>query len=498
MTTRRSMVLFCLLVGFAQVLFIASVQGQTQDRPNVLFILADDLGQQDVSPYNPDTFYETPHIQRIADTGVRFTDAYVSSPVCSPSRYSFMTGKYPTRENVTNWFCGNLSRRYRDAAFQCAMPPGERTIAESFQQAGYTTFFAGKWHLGPDEKHWPEQQGFDINKGGFSAGSPGNFNGYFSPYNNPRLKDGPDGEYLPFRLAEETRQFIKEHKEEPFFAYLSFYEVHTPFQAPDDMVNRYKDKRKQLGLNDVNEFGTVEQIWPNAGEQRKIRVRQGHPTYAAMVEAMDRAVGRVLNALQTAGIRDETIVVFTSDHGGLATSEGHPTSNRPLRAGKGWVYDGGLRVPLIVRVPGMTEGGEVSREPVMNTDLYPTLLEVAGLEKRPNQHKDGTSFASLLNEPDGTSFERDPLFFHYPHYSPQGGPPGGAIRNGPWKLVERYENGQVELYNVRADVGERKNRVNQRPDLVRRMRNRLHEWYREVDANFLRPKDSYTDPWRPE
>jgi arylsulfatase A-like enzyme len=483
-----------LVAAFMVSLLALPAQGQNDDRPNVLFILVDDLGQQDVQPYNPDTFYETPNVQRLADSGMRFTDAYVSSPVCSPSRYSFMTGKYPARANVTNWFCGNFSKRYRDAAYQCAMPTSEVTMAEAFNDAGYTTFFAGKWHLGPKPKHWPENQGFDVNKGGFSAGHPSS---YFSPYDNPRLEDGPEGEYLPFRLADETSQFIKKHKDKPFFAYLSFYEVHTPLQAPESMVETYEKKRNTLGLNNKKEFERIEQVWPDAGP-RKIRIRQGHPTYAAMVEAMDRAVGQVLGTLRQAGVQDETIVVFTSDHGGLATSEGHPTSNRPLRAGKGWVYDGGLRVPLIVRVPGVTEEESVSRTPVINTDLYPTLLEAAGLEPRPQQHRDGTSFVPVLaGRKDVTSFDRDPLYFHYPHYSPQGGPPGGGIRIGPWKLVERYENGQVGLFNLRQDIGERRNLADQMPDRVRHMRRKLHTFHRELDANFLRPKGKYTDPWRP-
>ncbi len=501
MTSPRSLLLFCLTVSFAHVLFVAPVQGQTQDRPNVLFILVDDLGRQDVSPYHPETFYDTPNVQRLAETGMKFNDAYVSNPVCSPSRLSFMTGQYPSRYDTTSWFCGNPTRRFRGASLNCAMPLELTTLGEAFQQSGFSTYFAGKWHLGPNEKYWPGHRGFDTNKGGYSAGAPyyGNDTGYFSPYKNPRLEDGPEGEYLPYRLADETTRFIRKHQDERFFAYLSFYEVHNPKAAPDELIQKYRKRRKERNLNDTDEFGKTEQVWPGKGKHRTIRTVQGHPVYAAMVEATDRAIGKVLKTLRELDLQKETIVVFSSDHGGLSTSEGHNTSNRPLRGGKGWIYEGGLRVPLIVRWPGVTEPGSVSGQPVMSTDLFPTLLEATGSSERPNNHVDGTSIMPILKGADKEDFERGkPLYWHFPHYSPQGGPPGGAIRMGPWKLVERYEDGSIELYHLENDIEERNNLVDQHPDRAERMREKLHAWYQEVDAKFLRRKSGGPEPWRPD
>jgi arylsulfatase A-like enzyme len=469
-----------------------------QDRPNVLFILVDDLGRQDVSPYYPDTFYDTPHVQQLAETGMKFTNAYASNPVCSPNRFSLMTGQYATRHDATNYFCGKRSARFRPAPFKCRMDVDQTTMAEAFKAAGYKTYFAGKWHLGPEPRHWPKNQGFDINKGGWAGGAPSyQHRGYFSPYHNPRLEDGPKGEYLPYRLAEETQKFIRNHQDKPFFAYLAFYEVHNPKLAPKPLIEKYRKKRERLGLEDADKFERIEQVWPNAGP-RKARVVQSHPVYAAMVEATDRSIGRVLDTLKETGEMDDTIIVFTSDHGGLSTSEGHNTSNRPLRGGKGWIYEGGLRVPMLVRWPGVTEPGSVNDTPLMSTDFYPTLLEAAGIEKRPGQHKDGRSFVSLLKQENSADLEKRPLYWHYPHYGNQGGPPGGAIRIGPWKLVERYEDGSVELYNLDKDISESNDLADQYPDRVKRMRQKLHAWYQDVDAKFLRQKGNGPEPWRPD
>ncbi|MFB6273130.1 MAG: sulfatase, partial [Salinibacter sp.] len=359
----------------AVLLLVGGCEGPTSEsdsaRPNVLFILADDLGYMDVGAYNPGTFYETPNLDSLAEAGLRFTDAYAANPVCSPTRASIMTGRYPSRDNHTDWFCGDRTERFRHASYDCSLDPSQETLGEAFQDAGYDTFFAGKWHLGPEPKHWPKAQGFDVNKGGFSCGSPGCAGGgYFSPYGNPRLKDGPEGEYLPFRLAEETEAFIEADRENPFFAFLSFYEVHIPKEAPDSLIETYRRKRAQRGLGAVDEFEGIEQVWPNEKTRRE-RVVQGDPVYAAMVEAMDIAIGRVLSALRENGLADNTVVVFTSDNGGLSTAEGHSTSNRPLRGGKGWLYEGGIREPLIIRWPGVTEGRRTSDVPVISTDFYP-------------------------------------------------------------------------------------------------------------------------------
>jgi len=485
--------------AFLTMLFLlgAATASAEEERPNVLMILADDLGYMDVSPYNPDTFYETPNIQRLAESAARFTDGYAANPVCSPTRYSIMTGTYPTRHDATDWFCGSQTARYRHAPLNCFMPVEEVTVAEAFKEAGYRTFFAGKWHLGPKPKHWPRNQGFDVNKGGNRCGSPSCVGGgYFSPYNNIRLEDGPKGEYLPYRLAKETSSFMRKNKDQPFFAALWLYEVHNPKQAPDYLKHKYKQKRAKLDLTRDEKFDLIEQVWP-VNRPRKVRVRQSHPVYAGMVEAMDRAVGRVLKTLRELDLREETIVIFFSDNGGLSTAEGHNTSNRPLKAGKGWLYEGGIREPLIIRWPGKTEPGSTIDEPVTSTDFYPTLLDAADLPARPDQHKDGVSLVPLLTG-EKQELDREALFWHYPHYSNQGGFPGGAIRMGPWKLIERYENGNVELYNVENDRSEQQDVAGKHPDRVNQMRNRLHDWYDEVDAKFLRPKGDNQNPWRPD
>lgn len=472
-------------------------QGSGSTEPlNVVFIVVDDLGYMDVGAYNPDTFYETPHLDSLAQQGMMFTDGYVANPVCSPTRHSIMTGRHPSRDNRTEWFCGERDGRFQSASFECFMQPSQFTIAEAFQEGGYATWFGGKWHLGPDSTHWPEHQGFDVNKGGWQAGSPvaDGGGGYFSPYDNPRLADGPEGEYLPFRLADEAEQFIEDHRGEPFFAFLSFYEVHNPRQAPDSLVEKYRKKRERMGLDDSTEFEEIEQVW-DTDEPRRARVVQGRPVYAAMVEAMDQAAGQVLEALSENGLAENTVVVFTSDNGGLSTAEGHNTSNRPLRGGKGWVYEGGIREPYVIHWPGVTAPGSTTDVPATSMDFYPTLLEIVGLPKRPEQHVDGVSLTPVLNGQ--ASVGRDALHWHYPHYSNQGGFPGGAVRMGPWKLVEDYEDGSIQLFNLEEDLGEQNDVAEQHPERVERMRRHLHDWYDEVDARFLQAKESGPAPWRP-
>ncbi len=477
-------------------LFLAAAYSHASDRMNVLFILVDDLGYMDIGAYNPNSFYETPNVDRLAKQGMRFTNGYAANPVCSPTRYSIMTGKHPSRVDATNFFAGARSGTFKPAPLNDRMPLSETTLAEAFQENGYATFFAGKWHLGPTEEFWPENQGFDVNKGGWRAGGPFKAGKFFSPYANPRLKDGPEGEHLPARLASETISFMKENKENHFLAYLSFYSVHTPLMAPKQLVAKYQEKAEKLGLTDQETFQEEEQVWPNAKQPRKVRTLQTHATYAAMVESMDTHVGRVLDALVELGIEDQTIVCFMSDNGGLSTSEGSPTSNLPLRGGKGWLYEGGIREPYIIKWPGMKRPGSTSGFPVVSMDFYPTLLELAGLPMKPNQHLDGISLAPILKG--NNAPKRHSLFWHYPHYSNQGGFPGGAIRSGDWKLIERFEDGRRHLYNLRTDVGEREDLIHQHPERAAAMRDELHQWYKTVDAKFLQPKDNGPMPWRPE
>jgi arylsulfatase A-like enzyme len=487
---------------------------QSSERPlNIVFFLVDDLGYMDVGCNNPRTFYETPHIDRLAASGMRFTDGYAANPVCSPTRYSIMTGKYPTRVAATNFFSGTRAGRFRPAPLHNRMPLEEVTLAEALREHGYATFYAGKWHLGPDETFWPERQGFDINKGGCDRGGPYGGKRYFSPYGNPRLEDGPDGEHLPDRLATETAKFIAENRDRPFLAYLAFHSVHTPLMAPPELVEKYRAKAERLTPPAGEPFVEEEQILP-VDEPRRVRTVQDHAVYAGMIESMDRAVGKVLEALDKAGLADNTAVFFMSDNGGLSTSEGSPTSNLPLRAGKGWLYEGGIRVPFLVRWPGVTKPGSTCRVPVISTDFYPTILDMAGLTLRPDQHRDGLSLVPLLRggnslgatdgppaaqspETSPTHAQRDALYWHYPHYSNQGGIPGGAIRSGDWKLIERFEDGRVQLYNLADDLGEQTDLADRHPDRVAALRDKLHAWYHIVDAKFLQPHPDGPDPWRP-
>lgn len=475
------------------VLFSASPA--VADSPNVVFVLVDDLGYMDIGANNPKTFYETPNIDALAASGMRFTNGYAANPVCSPTRYSIMTGRHPSRVDATNFFAGRRPGRFLPAPLNDRMPLEEVTIAEAMKQQGYKTFFAGKWHLGPNEDFWPTKQGFDVNRGGHAAGGPFKAGKYFSPFANPRLKDGPKGEHLTARLAEETSEFIREHKDEPFFAYLAFYSVHTPLMAPRDLVKKYQAKAKRLGLTDREAFGDEEQVWENA-KPRKVRQLQAHATYAAMVESMDTAVGRVLDTIEELGLAGETIVCLTSDNGGLSTSEGSPTSNLPLRGGKGWIYEGGIREAFLIRAPGTTKPGSTCDVPVVSTDFYPTLLTLVGAPAMPEQHLDGLDLAPLLRGEAGT--KRESIYWHYPHYSNQGGFPGGAVRTGDWKLIERFEDGTTQLFNLADDIGERHDVAGQNADRVTAMKKDLHAWYEEVDAKFLLRKEGGSTPWRPD
>ncbi len=457
-------------------------------RPNVVVFLVDDLGYMDIGANNPKCFYETPNIDRLAATGMRFTDGYAANPVCSPTRYSLMTGKYPTRVKATNFFSGKRKGRFAPAPLSNRMEVEEITLAEILKARGYTTFFAGKWHLGPSEEFYPQNQGFDVNVGGYHRGGPYTGRKYFAPFQNPQMKvESPDGDHLPDRLARDTAAFIRDNKDKSFLAYLSFYSVHTPLMGRKDLVQKYEAKAKEVA---GEEFAEEEQVF--GSKPRRVRILQKHAVYAAMVEAMDQAVGRVLDELEGNALSGKTIVVFTSDNGGLSTSEGSPTSNLPLRGGKGWVYEGGIREPWIVRYPGVTKPGSVSAEPICSIDLLPTIAAATGAEV---EHViDGVDITPALG---GHSLKREALYWHYPHYSNQGGIPGGAVRMGDYKLFERYEDGRVHLYNLKADIGEKHDLAETMPGEVTAMRAKLHQWYKQVDAQFLQEHKQSGKPWRP-
>ncbi|MDX2415401.1 MAG: sulfatase [Bacteroidales bacterium] len=449
-------------------------------KPNIVFFLVDDMGWKDIGA-NGSSFYETPHIDGLASEGVRFTQAYAASPVCSPTRASIMTGKNPGRINLTQFIGGRGNPDYLRN-----LPLEEVLFPELLKDAGYRNIFLGKWHLNNREgegEFWPDKQGFDINIGGHWRGGLYIPNQYFSPWDIPNLTNGPEGEYITDRLANEAIDFIDENSEDPFLLYLSFYQVHAPFCAPEERLKKYKDKRENLGLSDKERFGQ-DQVADRTVEYRKI---QDHPTYAAMVESTDMAVGKVLDKLKETGIDDNTIVIFFSDNGGLSTSEGRPTANTPLRAGKGWLYEGGIREPAIIRWPGEAEEGRVTDAVITSMDFYPTILEMVGLPLRPDLHKDGLSLVSILkNKVDKV---RDECYFHYPHISNQGGRPSSAVRDGDYKLICFLNDNRLELYDIRNDIGETTNLANERPELRDSLYKKLQLWWDEVDATF---PDGYT------
>lgn len=455
---------------------VAAEQQPLNAQPlNVLVIVVDDLGWADWAGGGSE-FYETPNLDRLAAQGMTFTNAYAASPVCSPSRAALLTGRYPPRTGVTeitqthdrrqpeNW---TANTKLLPAPYTNYLPLEEQTLAELLKEQGYATFFAGKWHLG-QEGYWAEDQGFDINKGGYVWGHPHGGNHYFSPYDNPRLENGPAGEHLPDRLASETIAFMQQHRAEPFLAYLSFYSVHTPLMAPEDLVEKYRQKRQAIE-RDTKRFGEIDgQRW---------RQVQDHAVFAAMVEAMDQAVGRVLDELERTGLADHTLVVFTSDNGGLATGGKSPTSNLPLRAGKGWLYEGGVRVPMIVRWPGVTPAGSRSDTVVSGIDVLPSVLAAAGLEQAIPDNVDGVDLTPVFR---GEAMSRGPIFWHYPHYSAD--TPSAAVRDGPWKLIEWYEDGEIKLFNLGDDLGETRNVSDQHPETTARLLGQLTAWRQDVGA----------------
>jgi arylsulfatase A-like enzyme len=466
--------------------FCLLAQAQESAKPNIVFFLVDDLGWADTEPYGS-KFYETPHIKKLAQEGMLFTQAYAANPVCSPTRASIMNGKYPSSIKATNWFgapqpneeLANLKTKANNpllsAAYHEDLPLKEVTIAEALKNGGYKTFFAGKWHLGETEEFWPEHQGFDINKGGYHSGSP---KSYFSPYKNPRLSDGLVGEHLPDRLATETNQFIENHRQEPFFAVLSFYSVHNPLAGRKDLLEKYEAKKNALSLKD--EFGKEGKF--------KVRLNQSHATYAAVVEGMDLAVGKVLQKLKELNLEDNTIIVFFSDNGGLAINEGTPTSNLPLRAGKGWLYEGGIREPLIIKWPQVIKAGTKTEIPVISNDFYATFLAAAKLPLIPKQHTGSSNLLPLLK---GEDMKERALFWHYPHYSNQGGSPGSAIRKGDWKLIRWYETGKEELFNLKDDMGEQHNLLTKEPKITKSLGKALSKWLKSEKALFPTENPAY-------
>ncbi len=467
-------------------------------KPNIIFFLIDDMGWKDLTCYGSD-FYETPNIDRLAAGGMRFTDAYAACPVCSPTRASIMTGKYPARVGVTDWidwggFIHPAKGKVIDAPYIDHLPATEHSIARALKDGGYATWHIGKWHLG-GSPYLPTDHGFDVNIGGCHPGSPGPV-GYFSPWGVDALKgeDVPEGTYLTDYLTDKAIELIKQNDDTPFFLNMSYYAVHTPIQAKAELIQKYEAKAKRLGLADKDPFEEGE-YFPMEHQKKKRVIRrkfQSDAVYAAMIETLDENIGRLLAALDELGKTDDTVVFFFSDNGGLATAEGSPTCNAPLSEGKGWMYEGGTRDPLFVKWPGTIKAGSECHVPVTSPDFYPTLLEMAGLPLIPEQHKDGVSLMPLLNGAD--QLAREAIFWHYPHYGNQGGTPGTSMRMGDWKLIHFHEDNRLELYNLKNDIGEKQNLASKESKRVTNMKAKLDAWCASCEAVFPKPNPDW-DPY---
>ena len=443
-------------------------------KPNIVFIMIDDMGARDVG-FMGSEYYETPNIDKLAAEGMVFTNAYANAANCAPTRACFLTGQYSPRHGVytvgSSARGSSSDRRLIPIANDTTLDSHHITIAEALKPAGYVSVSIGKWHMGTDPDLGPIGQGFDVNVGGFSAGSPPG--GYFSPYRNPELPNGPDGEYLTDRLTDEALKFIDANKDRPFFLYMTHYAVHTPIQAKADLIAKYQDKPPSNG--------------------------QDNPKYAAMIDSVDQGVGRMMEKLDDLELTDNTVVFFFSDNGGYVGA----TSNQPLRGFKGTFYEGGIREPMLVRWPGVVKPGTTCDSPVISTDFFPTILEMAGAKKPPGKTLDGESIVTLLKGQ--TTLNREAIFWHFPAYL-QGNVPGArdskfrtrpvaVVRKGGWKLLLFFEewvldggkgsidtNNAIELYDLESDISETNNLANTNEPKRDELLNLLIDWQESVGA----------------
>lgn len=494
---------------------------------NVVFFLVDDMGWSDIG-VNGSKFYETPNIDKFAKQGVRFTQAYAACHVCSPSRGSILSGQYPARTGLTDWLPGRKNfpfQRFLNVRSVQHMPYDITSLPKALKENGYHTAIIGKWHLGEDSAS-TSRQGFDMHiPSGWNKGWPNNT--YFSPYGMPGLEDGPVGEYLTDRMTTEALKYIDQNKNQPFFLYLAHFGVHDPIQGRPDLVKKYTAKLKSMhyagnpyileGNPDTTNALTRSQLTDLLKEPAyqgfgnlpnrtvKIKQFQDNVQFAAMVESVDESLGRVLAKLKELGIADNTIVIFVSDNGGMSgMNMGNPakkvqnikldkefsTSNLPLRGGKGWFYEGGIREPMIVKWPGQSKDGIVSETPVIGTDFYPTILDMLGLKVPAGQILDGVSIAPLLK---GQPIAKRALYWHFPAYSNHGlQSPGGAIRYGDYKLLEYFENNTVQLFNITKDPGEQNDLAKAEPAKAKELTNMLHAWRKKVGAKMMVANPGYT------
>ncbi len=494
--------------------------------PNIIFFLVDDLGWTDLGCYGSN-FYETPHIDALAKGGVRFTNAYAACHVCSPTRASILTGKYPATINLTDWLPGRREfpfQKFRNAIINSHLPFEEVTIAEALKEVGYQTAIFGKWHLGEDPSN-PMAHGFDLHIPGWAKGWPNM--GYFAPFGLNGLEDSKAGEYLTDRLTDEALKYIESNKEKPFFLYMSHYAVHDPIQGRKDLVKKYTRKLamrsednspkyilegnpdnpqnpSQAELKKLINSNAYEpyKILPN--QIVKVKQKQNNVEFAGMVESMDESLGRILEKLKELGLEDNSIIFFYSDNGGMAAANvGNPrriipddkqdmaysTSNLPLRGAKGWLYEGGIRVPLIVKWPGEGKKGIDCSVPVTSVDMFPTILNMAGASEQISDDKEGVDISPLVK---GEKMKKRPIYWHFPHYSNHGmQSPGGAIRDGDYKLLEYFENGTVQLFNLKNDIGEHQDLSETELETTEELKEKLHMWREMVGARMMELNPDY-------
>ena len=461
---------------FLPFLFSASLLSAAPEaKPNIVFLLVDDLGYGDFGCYGA-KFYETPHIDKLAAEGMRFTNAYAACTVCSPSRAAILSGRYPARLHLTDWIAGhnNPKAKLKIPDWKMKLDHERVLLPEALKEAGYATGFFGKWHLMPNgqpdmKEHFPTDHGFDINIGGREWGQPKGPGKYFPPFGMPGLDDGKPGDFLTDKLTDAAVNFIGANAgNKPFLLYFPYYTLHSPLMAPPALVEKYK--RKAEGF-----------------ENRKNELL--NPVRAGMVECLDDSVGRIVAKLEELGIAENTVIVLTGDNGG-----DHPETTGGLRDFKGWSHEGGVREPLIAKWPGKIAKGATCDEMVIGMDFYPTFLDLAGLKPLPEEHKDGISLAPILTG-EGKAPERDTLYWHYPHYHRT--KPYGAIREGDWKLLEFFEDGELELFDLKADPAERNNLAKGKPEKAAELLAKLKEWRVSVNAQMMTPNPNYEPAGQP-
>jgi arylsulfatase A len=469
-----------LYIRFLMFLLFAGTVSSACNIPkqyNIVSILVDDWGWTDARCYGSD-LYETLHIDQLAAEGVRFTNAYAACTVCSPTRAALMTGKYPARLHVTDWIPGYKApyAKLKKPDWTMYLSPDETILPEALKEKNYRSIHIGKWHLGHDEKYYPQNQGFDTNIAGYFKGQPPS---YFYPYTRndgppiPYLEGGKAGEYLTDREAEEACRFIRENRESPFYINLAHYAVHTPLQAKEAYIEEYREKIQE-GMQHSN------------------------AVYAAMIRSVDESLGKIRKTLDEEGIADKTVILITGDNGGLTLYD--ITDNTPLRGGKGSAYEGGVRVPLIAYIPGITKAGSICKEAVLTIDIYPTFLELAGIRGHlPHSGDvDGLSLVPLAKDPE-KQLNRQAVYWHFPHYHPGGATPYSAVRMGDYKLIEFFEDGRLELYNLKKDIGEKDELSSSHPEKVQELFGHLKSWRDQVDAQIPARNEAFNikkvKPW---